>query len=141
MKRKFSREKFIIESLKPRPEDIIFNRCTHQIFDKETGECATCKTIINPNMCFDKTELMTATDTVIENLECMKMIVNSCMDKKVVRAAQKYFDMIPLLQNIYALYDICNEELEDSNLETVDLDGGDDNFNPYRYCEGETNNE
>lgn len=120
MRNKFNKEKYNIKRLEVRDEDIERNKCTHEIFDKESGECAICGTEVNPNApWFNEDELISAVDTVIDHLETMKMIVNSCMSKKEIRAAQEYFDMIPLLNNIDTLYNICMEEFNNANLDIV----------------------
>lgn len=121
MKLKFNKEKYNIKRLQPRAEDIEVNKCTHEIFSKEDGQCAVCNTVVDPNMCLDEELLTSSVDIIITHLHCMKMVVNSCMGKKEIKAAQKYFDMIPLLQNIDALYNICIEEFNNTVLDTVEL--------------------
>lgn len=121
MKNKFNKTKYNIERLKPRPEDIELNKCTHEIFDKDDGKCAVCETVVSPNIIFNQMELWQAIETVSDHLECMKMIVNSCMSRKEAKAAQKYFDMIPLLNNLEVLYDICIDELNTTDLDIIDL--------------------
>lgn len=120
---KFNKEKHNIKRLQPRVEDIELNKCTHEIFDKTTGECALCGTKVSIDFSwFKENEFTESIDNVIDELESMKMIINSCMGDKEIKAAQKYFNMIPLLKNIGALYDICKENVCISSLDTVDLD-------------------
>lgn len=121
MKRKFNKVKYNIKKLQLRPEDIEANKCTHEVFSKEDGECAECGIVVNPDVCFDEENFTKAVDIVITHLESMKMIVNTCMTKGEIKAAQKYFNMIPLLHNIDTLYDICIEELNNTELDIVDL--------------------
>lgn len=117
----FNKIKYNIKKLKPRAEDIVLNKCTHAIFCKEDGKCASCKTTVDPNVCLNETELNYAVEVIVNHLECMKMITNICMSKKEIRAAKKYFKMIPLLKNLYILYDICNDEMQSTDLNVVDL--------------------
>lgn len=121
MKNRFNKIKYNVKRLKPRPEDIELNKCTHEIFDKETGECPVCGVIVSPDTNFNDNDLLLAAQNVIDHLESMKMIANACMSKKEIKAAQKYFDMIPLLQNVDVLLDICKEELNNTDLDIVDL--------------------
>ena len=119
---KFNKEKYNTKRLQPRIEDIELNKCTHEVFDKTTGECAECGTKVNISFTLiDENEFIYSVNDVIDQLESMKMIVNSCMNKQEIKAAQKYFDMIPLLKNINTLYDICKNEVELSTLDEIDL--------------------
>ena len=116
--KKFNKMKFNIKKLKPLPEAIELNKCIHTLLDEETGECAVCKNKIKLELPTES-DILNASTCIVNSLETMKMIVNSCMSKKEIRAAQKYFDMIPLLNNISSLYEICTEELKTANFDVV----------------------
>lgn len=120
---KFNKIRYNIKRLKPRVEDIELNKCTHKMYCKEDGLCGYCGTQVSPDNIFDENglELAAAADTIIDYLECMKMIVNNCMSNKEIRATKKYFNMIPLLNNIDTLYDMCIDALNRTELEIVDL--------------------
>lgn len=119
---KFSKAKYNARRLRPRAEDIVFNLCTHEIIDKEEGLCAICGTEVDLKYNFYQTgDIERAAETLINSLECMKMITNSCLSKKEKKAAQYYFDIIPLLKNITTLHDICSEALESASFDEVDV--------------------
>lgn len=119
MKRKFNKAKFNIKRLSPHKEDIEKNKCTHDIFAAEDGECQECGTFINTDLKSD--ELLMASAKLIQYLETMKMVINNSeLSKSEIRAAKKYTDIIPLLKNINALYDICKEQIENSSVIPVD---------------------
>lgn len=137
MKRDFNKILYNIKRLKPKPEDIEANKCHHCIDEEKDDDiCILCGTEIERDLNFNN--LTYHSNMVIQYLESMKMIANCSLTKKELKAAQKYFDMIPLLKNISNLYNICSEEQE--NLDTYlneysqddkDLDADLDNITFY----------
>lgn len=119
MRNKFNKTKYNINMLKPTPESIEKNKCTHEVFAVEDGSCLTCGVNASPKKCLNPDKLIEAKATMIEHLQCMKMVANSCLSKKEIKAAQKYFDMIPLLEKIDVLYNICADALDDHTLDDV----------------------
>lgn len=105
MKNKFNKTAYNIKKLIPREEDIEFNKCTHTT--DENGVCYLCGIEMELNI--NLNDLVNSTNVLISYLETMKMIANSSLRKKEFKVAKEYFDMIPLLKNITALYDICSD--------------------------------
>jgi hypothetical protein len=119
--RRFNEEKYFVKKLQPKATDIELNKCTHECFDKDTGECALCSYMLKFDI-HDEEELYKSVKYLIERLETFKTIMYSCGSAKEIAAAKKYFDMIPLLKNIGSLNDICIDKFINSNQEVVDID-------------------
>ena len=111
MRTSFNEEMYNTKRLQPRNEHIEFNKCTHAVIN-ENNKCVLCGTELK--LALKSSELLHSADVIIDYLESMKMLSNG-MSKKECKAAQKYFDMIPLLKNINNLYDICNEKSNQLN--------------------------
>lgn len=108
MRNRFNKRNYNIKRLQPSADEIELNRCTHIVdVESEKYECLLCGTIIKQNL--DIENFINSAFNVAEYLETMKMVANNSLSRKEYKAAQKYFDMIPYLRNIRALYNICEE--------------------------------
>lgn len=105
MKTNFNIRKRNIKRLRPRPEDIELNKCTHYL--GEDGRCSICGIELETEIVLE--DLYTSSETIIDYLETLKMLSEYVLTKKERKAAQRYFNMIPLLKNIIGLYDVCND--------------------------------
>ena len=106
--KKFSKEKYTISKLKPKPLTVEANKCTHQNYNIDDNYCTECGRELNLNL--DHVNLLVHTSEVVNYLETFKMLMNAYGTRKEIKAAQKYFDMIPLLLNIGKLHDVCREK-------------------------------
>jgi hypothetical protein len=102
-------EKYHTTKMQPKLEDIELNKCIHNA-ENIDSKCPICGSKIDTNMDLEK--LLSSADTLISYLETMKMVSNTVLTSKEIKAAQKYFDMIPLLKNIESIYNICKDEFE-----------------------------
>ena len=128
--KQFNEEKFNVKKLQPKATDIELNKCTHECFDKYTGECALCGYKLHFDI-HDPKELYKSVNYLIEKLEAFKTIMYSCGSDKEISAAKKYFDIIPLLKNIDSLHNICLSQFISSSVYVVedepDIDSIDQN--------------
>lgn len=119
--KQFNKTNYDVKRLQPKAKDVELNKCIHTYFDEDNAHmCAICGT--NLKLDFSIVELEDASQKIIEYLETCKMILNSCSHPKIVKAAQKYIDMIPLLKNIPALYDISAEEFRNASVDSLEED-------------------
>ena len=108
---KFNKTKYNIRRLQPAAVDVELNKCNHLLdSESESYDCVLCGININPNLNIDK--IKTSASILVEQLETLKIVANGCLNRRELKECQKYFDMIPLLKNIGALYSVC----EDSNI-------------------------
>lgn len=127
----FDKANYNVKRLKPKAEDIELNKCRHMINSADDDKCILCGTDIDIEL--SSNELIYAADTLVDYLESMKLIANYFLSNKENRAAQKYFNMIPLLKNITELYIICSEEVnnalssEDDSDDDTEMYGMSDN--------------
>jgi hypothetical protein len=106
---KIKKSKFNVEKLKP--ADNMWDKCGHSVFCQETGECDICGAILNTKINADKLE--ESIEYIISSLEYYKMIMyNTKSTKAEIKAANKYFKMIPLLENIFSLSNVCDDKLK-----------------------------
>lgn len=114
-RRKFNPDRANYEAIKPSKYDKELNKCTHPDVD-EAGICRICDSVLNTDM--ELGELEIAASTLISYLESMKMQINkSCSSRKIKHEANKYFDMIPYLENITDLYEVCRSYAEAQEVE------------------------
>jgi len=107
MRKIFNQIKYNVKKLKPSNVDIERNKCTHYEYSEYDGTCSICG--IKINLKIDREDMIKSSNNLISYLETLKMIVNNYGSKKEIKAAQKYFDMIPLLLHISNLHDVGNE--------------------------------
>ena len=115
MNKRFNLIKCNAKKLKPKREHVKMNKCTHSIVNND-NVCLVCGWNINTDLNLD--EFLRSADVVADYLETMKMIIsNTCCTRAERKAAQKYFNMIPLLSNIESLYKISYDKskLADNN--------------------------
>ena len=99
-----------VKKLKPNKIHMELNKCNHIVENFEQDTCPICNAEITPKLSIGHLEDIT--NDLVKYLETMKMITNCTLSKTEIKATKKYFDMIPLLKNINALYDICYNEYE-----------------------------
>ena len=114
-RRKFNQDRANYEAIKPSRYDKELNKCAHPDVD-EAGICKVCDSVLNTDM--DLGELEMTACTLVSYLESMKMQINkSCNNRKIKHEANKYFDMIPYLENITDLYEVCRSYAEAQEVE------------------------
>lgn len=114
-RRKFNPNRANYEAIKPSKYDKELNKCTHPDVD-ETGICRICDSVLNTDMKLGELEI--AASTLISYLESMKMQINkSCSSRKIKHESNKYFDMIPYLENITDFYEVCRSYAEAQEVE------------------------